>query len=81
MILATGGGARIFGRTDNPAGTTGDGYALAYRAGAELVDMELMELMIPNSDIEKIFLNAQSLQRRIGQDFVSWRVPLFPGWS
>jgi succinate dehydrogenase/fumarate reductase flavoprotein subunit len=55
VVLATGGGARIFGRTDNPRGTTGDGYALAYRVGAELVDMELMEFMIPNSDLEKIF--------------------------
>ena len=55
VILATGGGASIFGRTDNPAGTTGDGYALAYRTGAELVDMELMEFMISNKDLEKIF--------------------------
>ena len=55
VILATGGGAKIFGRTDNPVGTTGDGYAIAYRAGAELVDMELMEFMIPNKDLKKIF--------------------------
>jgi succinate dehydrogenase / fumarate reductase flavoprotein subunit len=40
-VLATGGCARIFKRTHAPYRLTGDGYAMAYRAGASLWEMEL----------------------------------------
>lgn len=43
VILATGGGGRIYSRTDNPARMTGDGYALALEAGLDLVDMEYVQ--------------------------------------
>jgi L-aspartate oxidase len=42
-VLATGGLAGLFARSTNPPTTTGDGIALAYRAGAELVDMEFIQ--------------------------------------
>ena len=42
-ILATGGAAGLFSRTTNPSTTTGDGIALAYRAGAEVMDMEFIQ--------------------------------------
>lgn len=42
-VLATGGVGQLFGRTDNSAGSTGDGYALAYEAGLPLRDMEFMQ--------------------------------------
>ncbi len=42
-VLATGGGGRIYQRTNNAVGSTGDGYALAYRAGAVLRDMEFVQ--------------------------------------
>lgn len=42
-ILATGGCGRIFRETTNPPEATGDGVALAFRAGAELQDMEMMQ--------------------------------------
>lgn len=42
-ILATGGAAGNFSRTTNPPTSSGDGIALAYRAGAEVCDMEFVQ--------------------------------------
>jgi fumarate reductase (CoM/CoB) subunit A len=42
-VLSTGGAGQAYSRTDNTAGSTGDGYALAYEAGAILQDMEFVQ--------------------------------------
>lgn len=43
VILATGGCGGIYGISTYPRGISGDGYAIAYRAGADLVDMEFQQ--------------------------------------
>jgi len=42
-ILATGGAGQLYRESTNPPGASGDGLALAWRAGAELRDMEFMQ--------------------------------------
>jgi len=44
ILLATGGAGEVFGVHVFPKGMTGDGYALGYRAGAELVNMEFIQI-------------------------------------
>ena len=43
VVLATGGIGRAYSVTSNSWEGTGDGHALAYRAGAELIDMEFIQ--------------------------------------
>ncbi len=42
-ILATGGLGRIYPCTSNPKVATGDGFAAAWRAGCEMIDMEFVQ--------------------------------------
>lgn len=43
VVLATGGAGALYKRTDCPIRTTGDGYSLAFDAGALLRDMEFVQ--------------------------------------
>ena len=43
IVLATGGCGHLFARTTNPPEATGDGIALAARAGADLIDLEFLQ--------------------------------------
>jgi L-aspartate oxidase len=43
VILATGGGGQVYAQTTNPALSTGDGVAMAWRRGAALRDLEFFQ--------------------------------------
>lgn len=43
VILAAGGVGSLFRHSSNPAGATGDGISMAYRAGAEIINSEYIQ--------------------------------------
>ena len=61
-ILATGGLTRLYGRNSASLNMGGDGYALALRAGAELIDMEFVQF----------FPIGHLAPRLVGMDPIMW---------
>lgn len=43
VVLASGGCGQVYENTTNPTVSTGDGVAVAYRAGADITDMEFIQ--------------------------------------
>jgi L-aspartate oxidase len=46
VVLATGGNAQLYRHSCHPPCMTGDGYAMAYRVGARLINMEYMQAFL-----------------------------------
>lgn len=81
-VLACGGGGRLFSRSNNTSEITGDGFALAYEAGARLRDMEFIQFhpamgIAPVKSIlpTTLFGDGAVLRNRRGERFLLNSVP------
>ncbi len=85
VILASGGAGRMYKVTTNAMSNTGDGYAMALDAGAELIDMEMVQFHptgmanTPSSlgvlVTEKTRAHGGILRNRKGERFMSKYYP------
>jgi L-aspartate oxidase len=84
-LLATGGAGQVFQETTNPAVATGDGVALAFRAGARIADMEFVQFhptVLDAADAPRFLLSealrgeGAQLVDASGQPFMSRYHPL-----
>ncbi len=81
VVLATGGAGQLFERNLNPPDVTGDGYAIALRAGAELVNLEFIQMGLGLVDPVANILNCwvwflhPRLLNRDGREFLADYLP------
>ena len=84
VVLATGGAGEVFERNEDAVTSTGDGYAMAYRAGAEFQEMEIVhfepyvhaEPDLPMMDRHESAAGYYGILRnKLGEDFLPNYIP------
>jgi succinate dehydrogenase/fumarate reductase flavoprotein subunit len=80
LIMATGGAGEAFKVHVFPSGMTGDGYALAYRAGAELVNVEFIQIGLSSVKTKLACSGSmmRSIPRFIDEEGREFLVDYFP---
>nr|MBO2494243.1 succinate dehydrogenase [Clostridia bacterium] len=85
VVLGTGGGGEVFEYNVYPPGATGDGYAMALRAGASLVNMEFIQIGL--SSVKTKLACSGSLMRAVprfvndlGEEFLIKYFPEGTSW-
>lgn len=77
-IMATGGGAAVFQYNLAPHDATGDGYVLGFEAGAALINMEFIQIMLGTPPMKKrnylpigIFRDGPHFTNSFGEEFLA----------
>jgi fumarate reductase (CoM/CoB) subunit A len=82
VVLACGGAGQLFRYTLTPKDITGDGYAIGLRAGAELVNMEFMQVVLGTVEPTRNQFNTflwcarPRLQNAAGEQFLDNYLPV-----
>jgi L-aspartate oxidase len=79
-VLGTGGVGQLYAKTSNPIGATGDGVAMAWRAGAKITDMEFIQFhpTILDKGKSPYFLISETFRGEGGILVNSENVPFMP---